>query len=70
MNFITKRAVSKAKYLIRNGVDPKDAIEISISRYMINPKIDIKKLIEEVKKEIKQEFYYEDNEIWDFIHIK
>lgn len=63
MNFITKRAISTAKYLIRNGVDPKDAIEMSISKYMNNPKINIKKLIEEVKKEIKQEFYYEDKDI-------
>ncbi len=63
MDFITQRAISKAKYLIRKGVDPKEAIEIAINKYINNPKINIGLLIKEIKKEIKQEFYYEDSEI-------
>ena len=64
MNYITGRAVSLAKYLIKQGLDPKDAIEISIRKYINNPKLDIKKLINKIKKEIKQEFYYEDQDLW------
>lgn len=63
MNYITSRAVQTAKYLIKKGVDPKDAIEITIDKYIKNPKLDIAKLIKVIKKEIKQEFYYEEEEI-------
>ena len=63
MNYITNRAVSTAMYLIKRGVDPKDAIEITISKYINNPKLDIKKLINKIKKEIKQELYYEEDDL-------
>ena len=63
MDFITKRAISKARHLIKKGLDPKNAIEVSISCYIGNPKLNIKQLIDTVKKEIKQEFYYEDNDL-------
>ena len=63
MNYITSRAVQTAKYLIKRGLDPKDAIEITIDKYMKNPKLDISKLIKVIKKEIKQEFYYEEEDI-------
>ena len=63
MNFITKRAISKARYLIKRGSSPKDAIEISISKYIGNPKLNIKELIATIKKEIKQEFYYEEEDL-------
>ena len=63
MNYITSRAVSTAMYLIKRGVDPKDAIEITIAKFIGNPKLDIKKLINKIKKEVKQEFYYEDFDI-------
>ena len=63
MNYITARAVATAKYLIKRGLDPKDAIEITISKYIHNPKLDIKKLTNAIKKAIKSEFYYEDEEM-------
>ena len=63
MNYITQRAISTARYLIKQGIDPKWAIEVAISRYMNNPKLDINKLIKTIKKEIKQEFYYEDEDL-------
>ena len=63
MDFITQRAISKAKYLIRKGVDPKEAIEISISKYIKNPKINIGLLIKEIKKSIKSDLYYEEDQI-------
>jgi hypothetical protein len=50
-------------YLIKRGVDPKDAIEITIAKFIGNPKLDIKKLMNKVKKNIKQELYYDDLEI-------
>lgn len=50
MNYITARAVATAKYLIKRGLDPKDAIEITISKYIYNPKLDIKKLTNAIKK--------------------
>ena len=63
MNYITKRAVSMARYLIKHGIDPKWAIEITISKYINNPKLDINKLMKVIKKEIKEEFYYEDEDL-------
>ena len=60
-DYITNRAISISRYLIKNGVDPKEAIEITISKYIKNPKLNINKLIKEIKKETKQEFYYEDD---------
>ena len=64
MNYITARAVATAKYLIKRGLDPKDAIEITVSRYISNPKLDIKKLTNAIKKAIKSDVYYEEEE-WE-----
>ena len=55
MNYITKRAISTAKYLIRRGIDPKDAIEITVDKYIQNPKLNIHKLIKEIKKSLKED---------------
>lgn len=63
MNFITMRAINLTKYLISQGMDPMEACYISINKYIHNPKLDIKKLIKTIKKSIKQEFYYEEEEI-------
>ena len=63
INFITMRAISLTKYLIKQGIDPYDALYISISKYIKNPKLDIKKLIKTVKKELKQDFIDEEDEI-------
>ncbi len=64
MNYITARAVAQTKYLISKGLEPKEACEIIIDKYIVNPKLNISKLIKEIKKEIKQEFYYEDEDLW------
>ena len=63
MNYITQRAISTARYLIRKGIDPTWAIEITISKYINNPKLDINKLMKAIKKDIKHEFYYEDEDL-------
>ena len=55
MNYITKRAISTAKYLIRRGIDPKDAIEITVDKYIKNPKFNIDKLVREIKKSLKED---------------
>ena len=34
MNFITLRAINLTKYLIKQGIDPYDALHISISKYI------------------------------------
>ena len=63
MNYVTARAVSLTKYLIKQGLSPSDAISISISKYIKNPKLDIKKMIKKIKKEIKAEFYFEEEDL-------
>lgn len=62
MNFITNRAVNLAKYLIKNGLSPNEAIYISINKYIHNPKLDIKKMISKIKRELKHEFYFEEED--------
>lgn len=47
------------KYLIQKGLDPKEAIEITIDKYK-NTKVNIEKLEKKLRKEIKREFYYDD----------
>ena len=61
MNYITGRACSLAKYLIKQGLDPMDAIAITINKYIHNPKLDIKKLVSKVKKDIRADFYFPDD---------
>lgn len=63
MNYITARAVAQAKYLIKRGLTPKEALEITIDKYIRCPKLNINKLIKVIKKEVKQEFYYEDEDL-------
>ena len=63
MNYITSRAVNLTKYLIKQGIDPHDAVMVSISKYIHNPKLDIKKMIAKVKKEIKQDLYFEEEDL-------
>ena len=53
VNYITARAVGLAEYLIKKGMDVDDAIEYSVSKYIKNPKLDINRLMKEVKKEVK-----------------
>ena len=65
-DYLTERAVSMTKYLISKGVDPKDAIEITISKYIYNPKFNIDKLVKTVEKEIKHEItWYEEEDFED-----
>jgi len=59
MNFVNKRAVSLCRYLIEQGIDPYEALSITISKYIYNPKINVRKLIEIIKKELKE--YYDEN---------
>ena len=63
MNYITSRAVNLTKYLIKQGIDPHDAVMVAISKYIHNPKLDIKKMIAKVKKEIKQDLYFEEEDL-------
>ena len=58
-NYIYNRAYNMAKYLIRKGVEPKEAIEITIDKYK-NTKIDLNKLKKRIRKDIKRDFYLED----------
>lgn len=63
MNYITSRAVNLTKYLIKQGIDPHDAVMVVISKYIHNPKLDIKKMIAKIKKEIKQDLYFEEEDL-------
>lgn len=59
-DYITDRAYNMTKYLISKGVDPEDALQITISRFITNPKLDIAKLTKKVKKDIKRDLYWDD----------
>lgn len=48
-----------AKYLIEKGLEPKEAIEITIDKYK-GTKVNIEKLEKKLRKEIKREFYYDE----------
>lgn len=50
------------KYLIEKGLEPKEAIEITIDKYK-NTKVNIEKLEKRIRKEITREFYYEDKDL-------
>lgn len=63
MNYITSRAYNMTKYLIEKGVDPEDALQITISKFITNPKLDISKLTKRVKKDIKHDLYWDDK-LW------
>ena len=58
-NYIYNRAYNMAKYLIEKGLDPKEAIEITIDKYK-GTKVNIEKLEKRIRKEIKKEFYIEE----------
>ena len=62
-DYITDRAYNMTKYLINKGVDPEDALQITISRFITNPKLNIGRLTRKVKKEIKRELFWDD-ELW------
>ena len=62
-DYITDRAYNMTKYLISKGVDPDDALQITISRFITNPKLNIERLTRKVKKDIKRELFFDD-ELW------
>ena len=45
-----------AKYLIEKGLDPKEAIEITIDKYK-NTKVNIERLEKKLRKELKRALY-------------
>lgn len=62
MNYVTKRAISAALYLIKRGVAPHDAIQITLSKYQ-HTKVNTRQLEKSIKKEIKNNLYYEEEDI-------
>lgn len=56
MHYITQRAISLTRYLIKKGRDPNDAINIAVDKFKYKSEFNQKQLIEEIKKEFKE--YY------------
>lgn len=67
MNYITKRAINTAKYLIKRGIEPKDAIEITVDKYIKNPKFNIDKLVREIKKSLKEDMIEVEEFNYDYL---
>ena len=58
-NYIYSRAYNLARYLIQKGIEPKEAIEITIDKYK-GTRVNIERLEKKLRKEIKKEFYIEE----------